>query len=153
MTRQRLGSSRGAAMIEMVLVLPLFLAVVLGAIDWGWYFVERQTVVNAVRQGARTASVQDTEGDAEAAAIASVNAYLTTARSAARAFTVVDPTVEFSTISGQRVITVRLDGYPSPPISGLRISGLLTRDGAPYTLVPTTISAAATMRLEIQPPP
>ena len=44
---------RGAVLVEFVIVLPVFLLLLLATIDWGWYFVLRETAVNATREGAR----------------------------------------------------------------------------------------------------
>jgi Flp pilus assembly protein TadG len=48
---------RGAAAVEFALVLPLLLTLVLGAIDWGWYFFVDQLVTNAAREGARAGTL------------------------------------------------------------------------------------------------
>jgi Flp pilus assembly protein TadG len=71
-TRSR-HSQGGAAAIEFALVLPLVLILVLGAIDWGWYFFIDQLVTNAAREGARAGTVlpprpTSTVGQAETAA-------------------------------------------------------------------------------------
>lgn len=137
--------ARGAALIEFVLVAPLFLVLLLGAVDWGWYFVLRETLVNATREGARAASVQETPAtQSQAAATAAVRSYLASVR--ASAVPVKSPDVQFTTITVPGVATpvsavsVRLVNYPSAAISGLS-----------WTLVPTTITAESVMRLEIQP--
>lgn len=52
-------------MVELAIVLPVFLMMVLGAIDWGWFFVVQDAVSNAAREGARTAILgQDGAGRA-----------------------------------------------------------------------------------------
>jgi Flp pilus assembly protein TadG len=58
--------ARGAAAIEFALVLPLLLALVLGAIDWGYYFFVEQVVVNAAREGARVGTLQSNATQADA---------------------------------------------------------------------------------------
>jgi Flp pilus assembly protein TadG len=50
------AQQRGVAAIEFALVLPLLLVLLLGTIDYGWYFfVEQQTTI-AAREAARAAS-------------------------------------------------------------------------------------------------
>ncbi|MBX3442916.1 MAG: pilus assembly protein [Planctomyces sp.] len=46
---------RGAAVVETALVLPLFLMVVMGVIEFGRAFMVAQLLTNAAREGARTA--------------------------------------------------------------------------------------------------
>jgi Flp pilus assembly protein TadG len=145
--RSRRPGERGAALIEFVLVAPLFLLLMLGAIDWGWYFVVRETLVNATREGARAASVQDDPPtQSQAAAIAAVRAYLTNV--GVSAMPVQSPDVTFTTIVVPGVATpvsavsVQITSYPSPAISGLTM-----------TLVPATITAQTVMRLEVTAPP
>jgi Flp pilus assembly protein TadG len=53
-TRER---ERGAVAVEFALVLPLFLLLVLGGIDWGFYFYCSQAAANAAREGARAGSI------------------------------------------------------------------------------------------------
>jgi Flp pilus assembly protein TadG len=50
---------RGAAAVEFAIVLPVFLTIVLGGIDFGYYFFASEVVTNAAREGARVGSVQD----------------------------------------------------------------------------------------------
>ncbi|WP_277453121.1 TadE family protein [Janibacter sp. DB-40] len=54
------GHDRGAAAVEMALVLPLLLVIVGGVADFGRYFFYEVTLTNAVREGARVAVVDDT---------------------------------------------------------------------------------------------
>lgn len=60
--RQRLGN-RGAVAVEFALVLPLLLLLVLGGIDWGYFFFVGQIAANAAREGARTAALIPGTGD------------------------------------------------------------------------------------------
>jgi Flp pilus assembly protein TadG len=55
----RRGSERGAAAVEFALVIPVFLMLVLGTIDFGYYFFVSEVVTNAAREGARAATVLD----------------------------------------------------------------------------------------------
>lgn len=52
-------ADRGTAVAEFALVLPVLLLLVLGCVDWGWYFFVDQIVTNAAREGARAGSVVD----------------------------------------------------------------------------------------------
>jgi Flp pilus assembly protein TadG len=131
--------SRGAVLIEFALVLPVFLLLLLGAIDWGWYFVLRETAVNAVREGARIGSVQNSPAAATQAAQIAVTSYLSRTRLQAHPAAVSLGTV---TVAGApvTVIQVGLVDYPAGSITGFQA-----------TRVPATITAQAVMRLEIQP--
>ncbi len=138
MTRST-GRRRGSVLIEFVAVLPVFLLLLLAAIDWGWYFVLRESTLNAVREGARMGSVQSDPTLAAGAAQVAVAGYLARAGFPAFPATVTMGTV---TVAGTpvSVVDVSLVGYPA---------GSITR--FPLTQVPATLSARAVMRLEIQP--
>lgn len=130
---------RGSVVVEFVVVLPVFLLMLVAAIDWGWYFVLRQSVVHATREGARIGSVAPNAGTAAADATQAVRNYLTNALGARR---VRDPVVTTDgTVGGHQVISVRLVGYPAGSVTGLRT----------WTRVPLTIDTRADMRLEVQP--
>lgn len=57
MSSRRKRAARGAAAVEFALVLPFLVALCLGAIEWGFYFFQREIVVNAAREGARAGSI------------------------------------------------------------------------------------------------
>jgi Flp pilus assembly protein TadG len=79
--RQIRRGERGVAAVEFALVFTLiFLPLVLGAIDFGWYFFVSETVTNAAREGARAGSVVDPaagEGFARSQAETMAQTYLT----------------------------------------------------------------------------
>lgn len=54
---------RGAAAVEIALVLPLLLLLTLGAIKYGWLFLISQQITNAARQGARIAILSNSTTD------------------------------------------------------------------------------------------
>ena len=59
MRSQRLRSrsaSRGAVALEFAMILLPFCFLLLGVLDYGWYFYLRIVCTNAAREGARTAS-------------------------------------------------------------------------------------------------
>jgi Flp pilus assembly protein TadG len=53
-------NKRGVAAVEFALVLPLLMLLVLGGLDWGFYFYVTQIVTNAAREGAREGSLEIT---------------------------------------------------------------------------------------------
>lgn len=53
----RLHRQRGAVAVEFALVLPLLLLLVLGGIDWGYYFFVGEIAGNAAREAARSAAL------------------------------------------------------------------------------------------------
>jgi len=53
--KRKESRSRGAAAVEVALVLPVLLLVTFGAIRYGWFFLKLQQITNAARCGARTA--------------------------------------------------------------------------------------------------
>jgi Flp pilus assembly protein TadG len=53
----RRDRQRGAAAVEFALVFPLFLALLMGTIDYGYYFFSDQIVTNAAREGARAGTL------------------------------------------------------------------------------------------------
>jgi hypothetical protein len=53
----RLHHQRGAVAVEFALVLPLLLLLVLGGIDWGYYFLVGEIAANAAREGARAGAL------------------------------------------------------------------------------------------------
>jgi Flp pilus assembly protein TadG len=55
----RSSCQRGAAAAEFVLVLPALLFLVLGIVDWGYYFCVREVAIHAAREGARVGSLLD----------------------------------------------------------------------------------------------
>jgi hypothetical protein len=56
---------RGATAVEFALILPVFLTLVMGSIDWGYYFFVQQIATNAAREGARAGTVIDPGTDFE----------------------------------------------------------------------------------------
>ncbi len=48
--------SRGQSLVEFALVLPVFLLILSGLLDFGFLLYSRMTVINAAREGARVAT-------------------------------------------------------------------------------------------------
>ena len=55
---KRRSALPGAAVVEMAIVAPVLLTLLFGIIEFGWVFMAYQTITNAAREGARTASLQ-----------------------------------------------------------------------------------------------
>lgn len=128
---------RGAVLVEFVIVLPVFLLLLLAAIDWGWYFVLRENVVNATREGARVGSVAPGTDAASIDATTAVTNYL---RNSLGERFVRDPEVSVVSVGGRQAISVRLRDFPAGSVTGFT-----------PTHVPTTLTATTVMRLEVQP--
>ena len=59
-TTTHMHRRRGAALVEMALVLPIFVSVTLGIIEFGRAMMVSQLVTNAAREGARLGSLDGT---------------------------------------------------------------------------------------------
>lgn len=66
MVRRLKNNRRGAATVEMAIVLLLLVMVTMGAIQYGLLFLRTQQITNAARQGARIAILTHTTADADA---------------------------------------------------------------------------------------
>ncbi len=53
---------RGAALLELALVLPLLLVVIAGIVDFGFAFQRFEVITNAAREGARLGTELDNYG-------------------------------------------------------------------------------------------
>jgi Flp pilus assembly protein TadG len=70
--RRRRG--RGQALTEFALVIPVFLLVLSGILDFGFMLYSRMTVINAAREGARAAVDATAEGQIPTAATSTAGA-------------------------------------------------------------------------------
>jgi Flp pilus assembly protein TadG len=61
-SRRRPSSERGGAVVEFAIVLPLFVALLFGTIDYAWYLYQKFTLASAVQSGIRAAlAVKETD--------------------------------------------------------------------------------------------
>ncbi|MCA9248855.1 MAG: pilus assembly protein [Planctomycetales bacterium] len=75
-SRRRLRR-KGAGVLELAVVLPLFLAMTFGIMDYGWLFFARNTMQHAARRAVRAMAVQEmTAVEGEAVAQATLDASL-----------------------------------------------------------------------------
>jgi Flp pilus assembly protein TadG len=63
MSRRHGSSERGAALVEMAVVLPLFLLLVFGVMEASWVFAQTNDAHHGVREGARLAAVDFSDDD------------------------------------------------------------------------------------------
>ncbi|HEY3452396.1 MAG TPA: TadE family protein [Myxococcales bacterium] len=125
---RRLTRSRGASALEFALVLPLLLLLVMGILDWGYYFFAEQIVVNAAREGARAGSLATLDSalaQAEATSVASE--YLTRAG-----------------LDATRAVVATTVGADSVAVAITFPTGSLT--GLSTVIVPSAARATAEMR-------
>ena len=61
--RKKEKGEDGQAMVEFALILPIFLLILCGIIDFGWLFYNQLSLNNACREGARYAFVHTAAGD------------------------------------------------------------------------------------------
>lgn len=122
---------RGAAAVEFALVLPLFVAVLFGVIEYGWVFYQTFSVAAAVRDGLRVGVTvpQSASPDmkAQSAATASLNGL---------GITTATVTAQMQGVSPSRTLSLSAT-MPYKPIIG-------------FVPVPAKISYAMTMMLELQ---
>lgn len=72
----RRGKARGSVAVEMALVAPFLLLLVLGCIEWGFFFFVENVVVNAAREAARAGSIAPDAGSIDARVRAAMSATL-----------------------------------------------------------------------------
>ena len=63
--RQNAEKERGAAMVELAFVLPLFILLIFGLIEFGLLFRERLTIASAVSSAARTGATMGQNDEAD----------------------------------------------------------------------------------------
>lgn len=126
----------GVSAVEFGLVLPVFLIVLLGIIDYGWVFYVKLNITNAAREGARVGVTKDTGAQAHDDAIAAANQFLVAAHvdAAAAAITSTDPETSTPPWTVQVDIT-----YNFSPLVG-------------FVPTPQTLNASAAMRWELAGP-
>ncbi|GDX79568.1 hypothetical protein LBMAG42_13790 [Deltaproteobacteria bacterium] len=49
---------RGSQVVEFALVLPILCAMVLGLVDYGWFFLQQSMVTNSIREAMRYGAIQ-----------------------------------------------------------------------------------------------
>jgi hypothetical protein len=137
-TRQRTlraGQEAGQTLVEFALVLPILLVMIFGLVDFGRAFYTWLLVTNAAREGARTAAVQLSSTQVDAAIIDAMGTLPTSGVLV----------IQKTNVQGDRgePVTIELTydfDYVTP------IGALMSLFGG--SLAEPTISAESTMRLE-----
>lgn len=134
-SRHPRDSRRGAAAVEFALLLPILMALGMGAIDWGYFFFVDQLIANAAREGARAGSLQTpppagSVAAAQSAAQSAVTDYLQKMKLTGAATV----TTAYATVSGTDAISVQVN-YPTGSLTGFFAA-----------VVPKQVIGAATMR-------
>lgn len=105
----------GAAMVEFAIVLPLFLAITWGVIDFGRLFFTSNALANAVREGGRYAAVlADPVGNAAAVKTRVKQSFVPFG---GPALTDAEISVDTTTITGAVIVTIT--AYPAPVLTPL----------------------------------
>lgn len=74
--RQRNRGQKGAAAVEFAIILPVFVLLLFGMIEWGLLLFNQQVITNASREGARAGIVAGTPRVSDGEIRAVVNGYL-----------------------------------------------------------------------------
>jgi Flp pilus assembly protein TadG len=68
--------SRGVAAVEFALILPVFLTILFGSIDFGWLFFNQLASQSAAREGGRAAALSAADGSCTSDATTAARAFL-----------------------------------------------------------------------------
>jgi len=100
-TRRRLRSERGAEIIEMALVTPIFLIIIAAMFDFGFLFRNWEVATNAAREGARIGLLPAYKCDGSTADVKDrVDAYMASAGFNAAAYVVKQTNKPVATAAG-----------------------------------------------------
>lgn len=130
----------GAAALEFALLLPFFILLILGLIDFGHMLFVVNTITNAAREGARRGVVQRDSDNIVPAAEAAATAYMTASG--------IGGSAASATLEGDDVVvTVALPSYTNITGFGYDLPGL----SSPGLGGSRTLSSVSTMRWEFAP--
>lgn len=74
---QRFKNLRGSAIVEMALVLPLFIMLLVGIVEFSRVLMVKQVITNAAREGARAGAINLDDAQALANANSVTQSYIT----------------------------------------------------------------------------
>ena len=142
-TQKRSRGERGQALLEFAFVVPIFLVLLLGIVDFSWALRSWITVTNSAREGARLGAVGATCDDIQQRVVDTSAGLLTLAN--------VPPPVNCQGDPGTNVeVTVSYEYSWITPLvpmvdTMLRLGGIVPADPLPGTL---TMTSKTDMRLE-----
>ena len=116
----------GQAMLEFALVLPIFLLILCGIIDFGWMFYNQLALNNICREGARYAVVNTADDHTTDEILRHIDNYIESTYSLGDVDVTVSYTRPLDPLSGDVVVVVKEDfSYLTPIIS--TVTGKPTR--------------------------
>jgi Flp pilus assembly protein TadG len=133
MKRRRKRKEDGVSAVEFGLVLPLFIIILLGIMDYGWVYYVKLTMTNAAREGARVGVTKEDTATAVADGKTATLAYMQAA-----GFSVPADDVTADLTDGI-TLTVNVNINFKPLVG--------------FVPTPPTLSATAAMRWELAPVP
>ena len=136
--KEKARSEGGAAALEMALLLPLLLLLIMGILEFGYVFFVDLTLTNAVREGARVGVVVPDENDVTVTAESKVVEYIGEVLGATYVSALDTGSINFDSSTDELEVIATINDYPS--LSPFQL--------LPSSVLPTNISARATMRWE-----
>jgi hypothetical protein len=143
--RGRAGSERGAEILELIIITPIFLILIAAMFDFGFLFRNWQVVTNAAREGARIGALPDYVCDDSTTDVEDRVSDYMAGSGITQNFTVDVDTLPMDTAAGTFdacVVSVELE----QPLPSLSFFGVLT--GASFGSV--DVRGNAVMRTEVQ---
>ena len=130
---EEISNNRGASAIELVMVLPMLLAILFGTIEYGWFFKKKMDLNNAVAEGAR-ALVYTKSGDRNNA-INAMAEILADNGNSAPIITMLQSHLVYTTLNNPDRAKLSVSGWPHDSLTGF----------FPPALLPKNLSATAVM--------
>ena len=124
---------RGAAAVEVALVMPLILLVTFGAIRYGWFFLKLQQITNAARCGVRASVVYTSIYDPDLHTEVETLMYTLLGPYGAHILESGDPVPATYEINGATTTDVGLAGAQD------KITGTITVPAADVDILPITL--------------
>ena len=119
-------NEEGQSMVEFALILPIFLLILCGIIDFGWMFYNQLALNNICREGARYAVVNTASDHTTDEILRHIDNYIDSTYTLGELSVDVRYTTPMDPIGGDVIVSVREDfSYLTPIIS--TVTGKQTR--------------------------